>query len=101
MGDILGGENTAAPFILYLNADNPTIQQMAQMVINPATDLEVYRSAILAIYNNAALRAQYFLTPDSAQAIWYAFWISDEWVRNEKTTRRPRISWAKGAYLKN
>jgi molecular chaperone HtpG len=62
-------ERPALPVTLHLNADNPTIQQMAQMAINPTKDPEVYRAAIQAIYHNATLLAQHVITPDAAQAI--------------------------------
>jgi molecular chaperone HtpG len=62
-------ERPTIPVILHLNADNPTIQQMAQMEVNPARDLEVYQAAIMAICNNATLLAQHVITPDAAQAI--------------------------------
>lgn len=62
-------ERPSVPVILHLNADNPTIQQMAQMAANRTGDPEVYSTAILAIYNNAMLLAQHLMMPDTAQAI--------------------------------
>jgi molecular chaperone HtpG len=62
-------ERPTIPVVLHLNADNPTIQQMAQMELHSATDPEVYQAAILAIYNNAMLLAQHLMSPDSAQKI--------------------------------
>jgi hypothetical protein len=66
-GRILG-ERTSIPVILYLNADNPTIQQMAQMAAAPL-HADAYNAANLAIYNNAMLLARHVITPDDAQAI--------------------------------
>ena len=62
-------ERPTVPVTLHLNADNPTIQQMAQMAANRANDPEVYQTAILAIYNNAILLTQQLMTPDNAQVI--------------------------------
>jgi molecular chaperone HtpG len=62
-------ERPTLPIILYLNADNPTIQQMAQMAHNRSRDPEAYQSALLALYNNAMLLAHHLMTPDDAQLI--------------------------------
>ncbi len=62
-------ERPSVPVVLHLNADNSTIQQLAQMSATRANDPEVYQSAILAIYNNAVLLAQHVMTPEDAQAI--------------------------------
>ena len=62
-------ERPTIPVILHLNADNSTIQQMAQMAATRTGNPEVYQTAILAIYNNAILLAQHLMTPESAQAI--------------------------------
>jgi hypothetical protein len=62
-------ERPTVPVILYLNADNATIQQMARMAQGHITDPDAYRAATLAIYNNAILLAQHLMTPDNAQAL--------------------------------
>lgn len=62
-------ERPTIPVILYLNADNPTIQQMAQMAKAHISDSEAYQAATLAIYNNAIVLAHHLMTPHNAQAL--------------------------------
>ncbi len=65
VGRILS-ERPTVPVTLHLNADNPTIQQMAA---NRASDPEIYQTAIHAIHNNAILLTQQLMTPDDAQVV--------------------------------
>ena len=60
-------ERPTVPIILYLNAENATIQQMARMAQSPIVDPEAYRAATVAIGNNAILLAQHLLTPRNVQ----------------------------------
>lgn len=73
LADLLLEDRKTTPVLLHLNADNPTIQQMAQMARSPIGDDGAYAAAILAIYNNALLLAQHEITPESAQAIFASF----------------------------
>ncbi|GHO99299.1 hypothetical protein KSF_093470 [Reticulibacter mediterranei] len=57
------------PITIQLNADNPTIQQLAQMAANHMTHNEAYQVAIRAICSNAILLALHLITPEMAQAI--------------------------------
>ncbi|MGO9464022.1 MAG: ATP-binding protein [Isosphaeraceae bacterium] len=62
-------ERPTVPVTLYLNADNQTIQRMAELARTPAASDETYQAALLAIFNNAFLLAQHLITPENAQAI--------------------------------
>jgi len=69
LADRLLERQPTVPVILHLNADNPTIQKLAQMANGNAGDAEPYRVAVQASYNNAMLLAQHLMTPNDAQAI--------------------------------
>jgi hypothetical protein len=75
--DVLG-DKPHVPVVLYLNADNSTIQQLAKMAGSPVAQQEAYKAAILAAYNNAILLAQHLMTPENAQA---AFASSNNIIR--------------------
>ena len=62
------GDKPHVPVVLQLNADNPTVQQLARMAGTPLGETEEYKAAILAVYNNAILLAQHLMTPENAQA---------------------------------
>jgi molecular chaperone HtpG len=65
--DMMQGERTV-PVTLYLNADNPTIQNLVNI---PAT--EDKQSACIAIYNNALMLAQQVLTARNAELMFASF----------------------------
>ncbi|MBP5974171.1 ATP-binding protein [Brasilonema sp. CT11] len=65
--DVLKGEQSI-PVTLYLNADNPTIQQLAKM---PAT--EDTRDAYMAMYNNSIMLVNQILTPQNAELMFKSF----------------------------
>ncbi len=67
MSDVLG-DKPSIPVVLQLNADNPTVQQLARMSGTPLALTEEYKVAVLAAYNNAILLAQHMMTPENAQA---------------------------------
>ncbi|MBW4540408.1 MAG: ATP-binding protein [Myxacorys chilensis ATA2-1-KO14] len=65
--DLMQGERTV-PVTLYLNADNSTIQNLMDL---PATEDKL--SACIAIYNNALMLAQQFLTAKNAEVMFAGF----------------------------
>jgi molecular chaperone HtpG len=65
--DVLQGERSV-PVTLYLNANNPMIQQLARM---PAT--EDTRDAYMAIYNNSIMLINQVLTPQNAELMFKSF----------------------------
>ncbi len=67
VSDVLG-DKPHVPVVLQLNADNPTVQQLARMAGTPMAKTEEYKAAVLAVYNNASLLAQHLMTPENAQA---------------------------------
>jgi len=67
MQDVLQGE-TSVPVTLYLNASNPTIQQLAKLP--PSDDRQ---GACMAIYNNSIMLANQILTPQNAEAMFKSF----------------------------
>ncbi len=72
------GDKPHVPVVLQLNADNPTVQQLARMAGTPLAKTEQYETAVLAVYNNAILLAQHLMTPANAQA---AFGSSNKIIR--------------------
>jgi molecular chaperone HtpG len=62
-------ERQTVPVILYLNADNLTIQRLVKM--NPYS--EEAEDARGSIYNNALMLAQQLLTPESAELMFRGF----------------------------
>ncbi|MGI8588378.1 MAG: heat shock protein Hsp90 family protein [Chloroflexia bacterium] len=69
----LAEERTPVPTVLHLNADNPTIRQMAALARHPQPDRAAYDAAIGAIYNNALLLAQHQVTPENAKTLFNSF----------------------------
>jgi molecular chaperone HtpG len=65
--DVLQGERSV-PIVLYLNASNPMIQQLAKM---PST--EDVQDAYMAIYNNSIMLINQVLTPQSAELMFKSF----------------------------
>jgi uncharacterized Zn-finger protein len=65
--DVLQSERTL-PVTLYLNVDNSTIQQLKHL---PQTEDKT--SACIAIYNNALMLAQQFLTAQNAEVMFAGF----------------------------
>ncbi len=70
VGRILEEHHFTVPVSLYLNADNPTVQQLSTMATIHTSDSAIYESALRALYNNAILLTQQLITPDNAQAIY-------------------------------
>jgi len=62
-------ERRTVPVNLYLNANNPTIQRLAQMKLRD----EVAANAITAIYNNALMLSQHLITPENAAHMFKQF----------------------------
>jgi molecular chaperone HtpG len=72
MKDLLGRvlkEQKMSQVLLFLNADNPIIQKMAQMAEAHNNDTIAYQAAIYAIYNNASLLSSHLMTPEATQSI--------------------------------
>jgi len=65
--DVLQGERSV-PVTLYLNADNPTVQQLAKM--QPSEDKI---DACMAIYNNSIMLINQVLTAGNAEAMFKGF----------------------------
>jgi len=65
--DVMQGEKSV-PVMLYLNAENPTIQKLAKM--SPSEDKI---SACIAIYNNALMLAQQILTARTVEIMFARF----------------------------
>ena len=62
-------ERPILPVTIHLNADNPTIQALAQMNLRT----EVGINAMTAIYNNALMLAHHLITPRNAEAMFTQF----------------------------
>jgi molecular chaperone HtpG len=75
--DVLG-DKPHVPVVVQLNADNPTVQQLAKLAGTPLSKTEEYTAVLLAVYNNAILLAQHLMTPENAQA---AFGSSNKIIR--------------------
>ncbi|MFQ4136707.1 ATP-binding protein [Nodosilinea sp. PGN35] len=65
--DVLQGERSV-PVTLYLNADNPTVQQLAKM---PPSEDKI--DACMAIYNNSIMLINQVLTAGNAEVIFKSF----------------------------
>ncbi len=65
--DVLQGERSV-PVALYLNADNPTVQQLAKM---PPSEDKI--DACMAIYNNSIMLINQVLTANNAEAMFKGF----------------------------
>jgi molecular chaperone HtpG len=72
MKELLGRvlkEQKMSQISLFLNAENSTIQKMAQMAAAQQNDTIAYQAAIHAIYNNAFLLSSHLMTPEAIQNI--------------------------------
>ncbi|USR89653.1 ATP-binding protein [Phormidium yuhuli AB48] len=65
--DVLQGEQSV-PVTLYLNADNPTVQQLAKM-----SQSEDKIDACMAIYNNSIMLINQVLTASNAEVMFKSF----------------------------
>jgi len=62
-------ERPSLPVVIYLNADNLTIQTLAKMNLRT----EIAANAMVAIYNNALMLAQHLITPRNAETMFMQF----------------------------